>query len=82
MKSFALQIRTPEKTIYWGRALSLNATAADGKIGVLPDHAPLATLLSAGKVAYKLETGEEVEVEMPGGFMIVKNNSVHILGHD
>ena len=79
MKNFSLAIRNPEKTIFFGKAASLYLQAEDGQIGILPDHAPLATVLSAGPIRYQLESGEEVKIDGAQGFLIVKNNRAVIL---
>jgi F-type H+-transporting ATPase subunit epsilon len=79
MKSFSLAIRNPEKSIFFGKAVSLFLQAEDGQIGILPDHAPLATTLGSGPIRYKLESGEEVRLDGTSGFLIVKNNRAVIL---
>ena len=79
MKEFTLEIRTPEKSLFFDRILSLNVNSLDGKIGILPQHAPLSAVLSAGDVIYKLESGEEKRNNIKSGFLIVKNNAAYVL---
>lgn len=79
MKAFDLEIKTIEKKLFAGSVLSLTAQAADGKIGILPDHAPLATVLAKGSIRYTLENGQEVKLEAGDGFLIVDSNRVAVL---
>jgi len=79
MKPFLLEILTPTKMIFSGNVTSLTARASDGDIGILADHAPLATVLGKGLVRYKFENGAEKKVENNEGFLIVKNNAATVL---
>jgi F-type H+-transporting ATPase subunit epsilon len=79
MKSFALEIRNPEKVLLMERVTSLTVPAGDGSLGVLADHAPLAVSLTAGQVAYHLEEGGQEAITGKGGFLIIKNNQASIL---
>jgi F0F1-type ATP synthase epsilon subunit len=79
MKSFALEIRTPEKALFMGRVTSLTVPASAGGLGVLADHAPLAAQLAAGKVSYRSEEDVPAEQKCGGGFLIVANNLATLL---
>lgn len=79
MKPFFLKILAPTKTVFSGKVMSLSATASDGDIGILADHAPLATILVKGPVRYKAENGSEGEVENKEGFLLVNKNSATVL---
>jgi F-type H+-transporting ATPase subunit epsilon len=74
-----LEIKTPEKIIFSGKVKSVYLKAADGEIGILEGHAPLATIISPGLIRYYTEKGEEVKLEGGNGFLAVKNNQVRIL---
>jgi len=74
-----LEIRTPEKSLFAGEVTSLRARAVDGEIGILPNHAPLVTMLETGKIKFSLPTKEEVTIESGQGFLIVRKNQVNIL---
>lgn len=54
------------------------APGAEGQLGILPRHAPLFTLLSAGELRIRHGRGEEV-LTVFGGFLEVANNRVLIL---
>jgi F-type H+-transporting ATPase subunit epsilon len=55
--TFHVRVVSPEKVVYEGDASAMVAPAWDGRVGILPGHAPLLSLLGAG----------ELEVEVPGG---------------
>jgi F-type H+-transporting ATPase subunit epsilon len=79
MKGFALEIRSPAREIFFGQVTSLRAKALDGELGILADHAPLATVLDKGEVSYLPTDGELKELNIKGGFLLVKNNHAQIL---
>ena len=79
MKLFDLKIKSPEKEYFKGKVLSLIAEAVDGKVEVLTDHAPFATVLKKGAIILQTETGEKKSIEASAGFLIVKNNCSTIL---
>ncbi|MDD4179517.1 MAG: F0F1 ATP synthase subunit epsilon [Candidatus Margulisbacteria bacterium] len=79
MKSFLLEVRSPERTIFMGPVTSVSATAVDGGLSVLADHAPLATMLAPGPLRYQLEGGDEVRLDAGQGFLIVKDNQATVL---
>ena len=79
MDTFTLEIKTPEKSVFFDRALQLTAQAVDGEIGILPGHAPLATRLKAGSLKVVLETGETKQIAGSDGFLIVSKNNVSVL---
>ena len=79
MATFTLEIKTPEKSVFFDRAMRLTAQAADGEIGILPGHAPLATRLKAGSLKIRLETGEMKQIAGSEGFLIVNKNNFSVL---
>jgi F-type H+-transporting ATPase subunit epsilon len=79
-KLFDLTIVEPEKVLYEGQASSLIARSAEGYLGVLADHAPLAANLVTGKIILTDETGKTFNFYCQGtGFMEVAENEVTIL---
>ena len=73
-----LQIITPDKTLYDGKADMVVVPGTDGLIGILNDHAPLVSALSNGSVKVKLDDEEKL-FEVDGGVVEVLNNNVVIL---
>ena len=60
------------------RQKHLRVTWKDGRVGILPRHAPLVTALSFGELRYKKE-GEEFSFAIGGGFLQVADNKVIVL---
>ncbi|MFQ6045993.1 MAG: ATP synthase F1 subunit epsilon [Gemmatimonadales bacterium] len=71
-------IISPEQLVYDGEATSLIAPAYDGKVGILPRHAPFMTLLGEGPLTVRQdETSREFSVR--GGFLRVLDNTVRVV---
>lgn len=79
MNSLILDIQTPEKLIFSGKVKSLVAKAIDGELGILPGHAPLATILSSGPLRYRLEDGQERVLQGMGGYLMVNRDHISAL---
>ena len=73
-----VHVVTPEEEVWTGEADMVIATAIDGEIGVLPDHAPLLAALDVGRLS--IDTGgSREEAAIDGGFLHVKDNRVDVL---
>jgi F-type H+-transporting ATPase subunit epsilon len=69
---------SPESAVFDGEADSVVAPAFDGEIGILPNHAPLMTVLGKGEL--RVEAGGVTRrFAVQGGFLQVVKNSVRIL---
>jgi len=77
--SMVLRVVSPEQVVYEGNARSLVAPAWDGRVGVLPGHAPFLTLLGAGILAIESESEGPQEFDISGGVMKVEANVVTVL---
>lgn len=79
-KAFALEILTPERTVFAGPVISLVAPAALGYLGVLANHAPLSTTLTPGKIICREANGQAKIFQSTGsGFLEVHHNRVTLL---
>ena len=79
-KLFRLSITTPDKTVYDGNVQSLVAPAQLGYLGILADHAPLATPLTAGRITLRDASGKATLFNMSeSGFLEVSNNKATLL---
>jgi len=74
-----LNILTPEKEIFSGEIISLTATAADGEIGILANHAPLITALKKGRLEIEITEAESKKFEIEQGLLKVSNNQAFAL---
>jgi F-type H+-transporting ATPase subunit epsilon len=77
--SFTLEIKSPEKSYFFGQVNSLTVKGSDGELGILTDHAPLVAALSPGPIKYQLESGEIISLDGGSGFLIVKANQASVL---
>ena len=59
VKALEVRVVSPVETVFEGEGISLVLPAWDGRVGILPGHAPFITLLGGG----------ELEIELPGGSM-------------
>lgn len=62
---------TPEREVWAGMADMLIAHGVDGDVGILGGHAPLLVQLAIGVVKIHLESGEQLEAVVDGGFLHV-----------
>ena len=78
-KPMQLRVVTPEQVVFEGAARSLVAPAWDGRVGVLPGHAPFLTLLGNGPLKVEPESGNTRVFAVDGGVMKVEANVVTVL---
>ena len=79
MAGFALEIVTPEKTVYSGQVNSLQAPGSEGCFGIMAGHMPLLTSLQIGALSFAEESGGEARMAVSGGFAEVGRERVTIL---
>jgi F-type H+-transporting ATPase subunit epsilon len=73
-----LEILSPTKKIYEGQISSIVLPGDLGSFGVLPNHAPIISTLSKGKIIWEANNKKE-ELEINGGVVEVINNKVSVL---
>jgi F-type H+-transporting ATPase subunit epsilon len=73
-----VQIITPDKSLYDGKADLVTVPGTSGFIGILNNHAPLVSSLSKGEVKIVLDNKEEF-FKIDGGVVEVLKNSVVVL---
>lgn len=74
-----VEIVTGERVVYQERDVDMViAPGADGALGILPRHAPLFSLLSAGELTVRKGTSEQ-HLAVFGGFLEVANDRVLVL---
>ena len=81
MAERALEVRvvSPASVVFEGAAASLVAPAWDGRVGILPGHAPFLALLGAGELAIDLPGGGSQTYQVAGGVMKVDHDRVTLL---
>ncbi|MDR1138551.1 MAG: ATP synthase F1 subunit epsilon [Clostridiales bacterium] len=76
--TFLLQITTPTQTFFDERAQFVSVTTIAGEIGILPNIAPIVTVLKAGPLRIK-SSNKMMDAVSGEGFVKVRNNKVEIL---
>ncbi|HET8648992.1 MAG TPA: hypothetical protein VFL95_03040 [Gemmatimonadales bacterium] len=69
---------SPAAAMFDGDADALVAPAFDGEVGILPDHAPMMTLLGEGTLAIRRD-GEVRKFQVRGGFLQVVADRVRVV---
>ncbi|MDD5040134.1 MAG: F0F1 ATP synthase subunit epsilon [Patescibacteria group bacterium] len=72
------EITTPERTVFSDEVDEVILPTPQGEIGVLPNHIPLVSLLSAGELRIK-KGGETIYMAVSGGFLQVRPDKVVVL---
>jgi F-type H+-transporting ATPase subunit epsilon len=79
MPKLNVDIVTAERLVYSEQEVDeLIVPGVAGELGVLPQHAPLLTMIQPG-VLRVVKGGEEVDMAISGGFIEVRDNRVTIL---
>ena len=73
-----VQIITPDKSLYEGKADLVNVPGTTGSIGILNNHAPLVSSLTKGDVRIVLNDKEEL-FKINGGVVEIMKNKVVVL---
>lgn len=75
---FQIEIITPERIFYQGKAWMVEFTAQDGQIGVLKNHIPLTTVIAPGILTIR-EAEEVKQAALHAGFAEILPEKVTIL---
>lgn len=78
MATFRLELVTAERLVYSSDVDMVIAWGTEGQLGILPQHAPLMTMLQPGELVVK-KGDEESYLAVTGGFMEVRPDKVIIL---
>nr|YP_009652109.1 ATP synthase CF1 epsilon subunit [Pandanus tectorius]YP_010161007.1 ATP synthase CF1 epsilon subunit [Benstonea copelandii]YP_010616316.1 ATP synthase CF1 subunit epsilon [Pandanus amaryllifolius]YP_010621214.1 ATP synthase CF1 epsilon subunit [Pandanus odorifer]QNQ14368.1 ATP synthase CF1 epsilon subunit [Martellidendron hornei]QCZ36175.1 ATP synthase CF1 epsilon subunit [Pandanus tectorius]QNQ14369.1 ATP synthase CF1 epsilon subunit [Pandanus tectorius]QRH18514.1 ATP synthase CF1 epsilo len=76
-----LCVLTPNRIIFDSEVKEIILSTNSGQIGVLPNHAPIATAVDIGLLRIRLND-QWVTVALMGGFARIGNNEITILGND
>lgn len=79
MKSFHLEIMTPQRVFYRGESVSLIVPTTDGMLGIMANREPLTSSLTRGEAYYTKPDGEKILFSISGGMIDVENNTVKVL---
>lgn len=73
-----LEIATPERLLVKEDVTEVYIPAANGMIGILPEHAPLLSELGVGELTWVTSSGRHTAF-VAGGWVQVLNNDVRVL---
>ncbi|KAL6492189.1 hypothetical protein OROGR_033687 [Orobanche gracilis] len=76
-----LCVLTPNRIILDSEVKEIILSTNGGKIGVLPNHAPIATAVDIGLLLLRLK-GQWLTMALMGGFVIIDNNEITVLVND
>jgi len=79
MKSFQLEILTPERIFYRGECVSLIVPITDGMLGIMANREPITASITNGEAYYTRPDGEKILFSILGGMIDVQDNQVKIL---
>ena len=79
MKTFFLEILSPDREFYSGECVSMTIPLGDGSYGVMADHVPLVAAVIPGEVTFDKPDGEHVIVAVAQGMVDIGDNSVKLL---
>ena len=74
-----VEVVSAEQVRWEGQARSVAAPAADGDIGILAGHQPVLAVLRNGKIRIDVIDGDNVEMEIDGGFLSVDADQVTVV---
>lgn len=77
--TFEIEVVTPEKEVYRGEATEMVLPAADGLMGILPNHAPIVAALDVGRVTVTRADGGQDQMMISDGFFEMADNQARIL---
>lgn len=81
-KAIQVELVAADRVVWSGQANEVLARTAAGDLGVLPNHAPLLSVLVAGVVEIRPVDGDAVRAAVGDGFLSVASNHVSILSED
>nr|YP_009485056.1 ATP synthase CF1 epsilon subunit [Dioscorea collettii]YP_009535508.1 ATP synthase CF1 epsilon subunit [Dioscorea futschauensis]YP_010146769.1 ATP synthase CF1 epsilon subunit [Dioscorea quinquelobata]YP_010409298.1 ATP synthase CF1 epsilon subunit [Zephyranthes bifida]YP_010833787.1 ATP synthase CF1 epsilon subunit [Dioscorea deltoidea]YP_010833961.1 ATP synthase CF1 epsilon subunit [Dioscorea spongiosa]YP_010834048.1 ATP synthase CF1 epsilon subunit [Dioscorea tokoro]YP_010834135.1 ATP s len=76
-----LCVLTPNRIIWDSEVKEIILFTNSGQIGILPNHAPIATAVDIGLLRIRLND-QWLTVALMGGFARIGNNEITILGND
>lgn len=75
---FHLKLVTPTRTVFEQEVDQVIAPTKMGQITVLPDHAPLVSILSAGELVVS-DAGKKFPLAVAGGVIEIVDNTMYVL---
>jgi F-type H+-transporting ATPase subunit epsilon len=77
-ETFRLEIATPERLLFQEEVQEAQIPAANGYLGILPEHAPLMAELGTGELAIRVQS-RTLYMAVSGGWVEVLPDRVRVL---
>lgn len=81
-KKLRVSVISPSKIGFEGEADGLVAPAHDGKLGILPGHAPMVVLLGEGELIVRRYWQHDLRFQVARGFLQVVDDEVSVLAEE
>lgn len=81
-ETLQIELVAADRVVWSGQARGVIARTVEGDVGVLPNHAPLLSLLVPGVVVITPVEGAPFNAAVEEGFLSVADNRVSILSED
>ncbi len=78
MKTFYLEMLTPERTFFSGKVEGITLTAQDGQVEILAHHAPVVVGMQPSIIWINID-GKRKYCANGEGFAVVKENKVYVM---
>ena len=78
-KVLRVRVVSPDRIVFDGEGSAVVAPAWDGKVGILPGHAPMLALLGSGVLSIERAGGGTESFHVAGGVLKVERNQVTLL---
>ena len=79
MKTFPLQVGTPDGLLFKGNVERIKCRSMTGDLAILADHCNYCTALGMGEAYIVLEDGTRKNAACIGGMLTVMNGECHVL---
>nr|AWI71045.1 ATP synthase F0 complex c subunit [Thevetia peruviana] len=76
-----LCVLTPNRIVWNSEVKEIILSTISGQIGVLPNHAPIATAVDIGILKIRLND-QWLTIALMGGFARIVNNEITVVAHD
>jgi F-type H+-transporting ATPase subunit epsilon len=78
-KVLRVRVVSPDSVVFDGEGSAVVAPAWDGKVGILPNHAPMLALVGSGVLSIERVGGGTDAFHVAGGVLKVERNQVTVL---
>ena len=79
MKTFELEILTPERPFFNGECVSITLPLTDGMIGIMAGHSPLTAAVDNGRISFTDPDGNVRICAVSRGMVNVSSSRVRVL---